>query len=73
MPWLKIIKALFIVSKWAKISLKDGKVTLKEALDLGFKLAKLLGLPAAFTFYDDIPLSGDAAAQALNLTEDNNP
>lgn len=48
MLWFKIIRAIFIITAWAKIALKDGKVTIHEAFDLIFKLAKLLGLPTAF-------------------------
>ncbi len=48
MPWLKIIHALFIVAYWAKAALKDGRITLEEAINLILKLAKLLGLPTVF-------------------------
>ncbi|KKN31460.1 hypothetical protein LCGC14_0823730 [marine sediment metagenome] len=70
MPWLKIIRAFFIVSKWSKGALKDGKVTLKEALDLAFKLSDLLGLPAKFSHYDNIPLPGDKNYQTQKTTEE---
>ncbi len=49
MPWLKIIRALFIVSIWSKSALKDGKVSIYETFELGGKLADLLGLKTEFT------------------------
>ena len=48
MPWFKIIRVCIIVTYWAKAALKDGKITLEEAIDLILKLAKLLGLPTVF-------------------------
>lgn len=48
MPWLKIIRALFIVSAWTKTVLKDGKISIMEAVDLILKLAHLLDLPTEF-------------------------
>ena len=70
MPWLKIIRAFFIVSKWSEGALKDEKVTLTEALNLAFKLSDLLGLPAKFSHYDNIPLPGDTDYKTLNTTEE---
>ena len=73
MPWFKIIKALFIVSTWSKKALKDGKVSYQEVLDLGLKLATLLGLPAGFTTHKNIPLPGDKNYNIDKLKEDKKP
>ena len=48
MPWLKIIRVFLIVFAWAKTALKDGRITIQEALDLILKLAALLGIPTSF-------------------------
>ena len=43
---LKIFTIFGTVSTWAEKALKDGKVTLLEAADLGERLARVLGVPA---------------------------
>ena len=43
---LKIFTVFGIVSTWAEKALKDGKVTLPEAVDLSERLARVLGIPA---------------------------
>lgn len=67
MPWFKIFKALLIVSAWTKGALKDGKITVKEAFDLIFKLAELLGLPTEFDLYQ---LKRALTSQLSNITDD---
>ena len=73
MPWFTIIKALFIVSTWAKKALKDGKVSYNEVLDLGISLAALLGLTTNYTVHKNIPLPGDKNYNAVKFKEDKNP
>ncbi len=48
MHWFKIIRASFIVAYWTKAALKDGQITLEQAIILILKLANLLGLPTVF-------------------------
>ena len=45
---------MIIVSTWASRALKDGKITISEALTLAGRLADLLALPTEFTapFFD---------------------
>lgn len=43
-PIFKIFVIFGIVSTWAEQALKDGKVTLLEAVELATKLAALLGI-----------------------------
>jgi len=47
---LKIFTVFGIVSTWAEKALKDGKVTLPEAVDLSERLAGVLGIQAELEF-----------------------
>jgi len=40
----KIFQIFGIVSNWAAIALADGKITLKEAVQLAMKIAEILGV-----------------------------
>lgn len=50
-PFWKILTVLTIVLNWAGQALQDGKITLKEALELVQLLATALGVETLF----DIP------------------
>ena len=47
----KIFQIFGIVSNWANKALADGKITLKEAVDLAAQIAEILGV----TIEIDIP------------------
>lgn len=73
MPWLKIIRAYFIISKWSKHALYDGEISFQEALNLALKLAKLLGLPTAFDIGKISDIIKNLPKKASKITEDNQP
>lgn len=39
------IQIIGIVTDWASKAMQDGKITLKEAIDLAERIAKALGIP----------------------------
>ena len=41
----RIFQIFGIVSSWATKALADGKITLKEAVDLAAQVAEILGVP----------------------------
>lgn len=48
MNFFKILSIIGLISSWMKKALEDGKITLREALDLIALLAESLSLPLDF-------------------------
>lgn len=44
-PLLMIFSFVFIIAKWAKTALEDGKISAQEGLQLIQELAKIIGVP----------------------------
>jgi len=60
MNFFKILSIVSLISSWMAKSLEDGKITLREALELVGLLANALGLPLDFN---------PAEIKGLNFTE----
>lgn len=65
MDFFKVLAVISLVSSWMKKALKDGKITLVEALDLIGQLAPELGLPLDFDIADVLGKPPDEAATPL--------
>ena len=52
MNFFKILGIISLISSWMKKALEDGKITLREALELIGLLAESLGLPLDFSLAD---------------------
>ena len=52
MNFFKILSIISLISSWMKTALEDGKITLREALELIGLLAESLGLPLDFSLAD---------------------
>ena len=47
-PLLMIFSFVFVIAKWAKTALEDGKISAQEGLELIQELAKIIGVPLEF-------------------------
>jgi len=52
MNFFKILSIVSLISSWMAKALEDGKITLREALELIGLLAGALGLPLDFSLAD---------------------
>jgi len=75
MNFFKILSIISLISSWMKTALEDGKITLREALELIGLLAESLGLPLDFSLADIKGVNFPEAAAPLDegVTEEEGP
>ncbi len=70
MNFFKILSIIGLISSWMKMALEDGKVTLREALELLELLAAQLGIPLDFDIALVVVASGPENLAAIDDGKD---
>ena len=69
MNFFKILSIVSLISSWMAKALEDGKITLREALELIGLLAPALGLPLDFEIADVLGGSAPENLAAIDAGE----
>jgi hypothetical protein len=70
MNFFKILSIISLISSWMSKALEDGKITLREALELIGLLAPALGLPLDFEIADVLGGPEPESQAAITLGDD---
>jgi len=70
MNFFKILSIVSLISSWMAKALEDGKITLREALELIGLLAESLGLPLDFNLADVKGVNWPEKKAAITPDED---
>ena len=69
MNFFKILSIVSLISSWMAKALEDGKITLREALELIGLLAPALGLPLDFKIADVLESPAPENLAAIDVGE----